>query len=160
MPHFIRLRGPWQYEPLARTVLRADGASEVEAGELPPAGRVRMPCDWGESLGSEFRGLVRYTRRFHRPTGLGPGQVVWLAIEQVDTWAKAMLNGHLLGELRAETTPARFDVTRLLRDRNQLSVEVELPRQGADSAVLDRPTDRDGKPGGLVGEVRLEIGGN
>ena len=158
MSHVIRLRGPWHNQVLSRTVLLDDGSTEIESGDLPPPGRARMPCDWGESLGPDFRGQVRYTRHFHRPTGLDQGQTVALAVEQVDAWAHVTLNGHFLGELRAETGLGRFDVTEMLLERNELIVAVELPRLTAGSALVSRPAGREGMPGGLVGEVRLEIG--
>ena len=157
MTHIIRLRGPWLYQPLARTVLLSDGSTEIEPGDLPPSGRVRLPCDWGDSLGQDFRGQVRFTRHFHRPTGLDQGQAVLLAVEQVDAWARIILNDHFLGELRAVASPGRFDVTNHLRERNELTVDVELPRVSAESTPLSRAVGREGKPGGLVGEVRLEI---
>lgn len=158
MPHVIRLRGPWHYRALARTVLLEDGTPAEEPGDLPPPGRTKMPSDWGDSLGPDFRGRVRYSRSFHRPTGLDHGQRVELLVDQVDAWGQVTLNGHYLGEVRTMAGPGRFDVTDKLLDRNELIVEVELPRATAASARLARPTGRAGKPGGLVGEVRLEIG--
>ena len=158
MPHVIRLRGPWHYQALARTVLLRDGLTAQEPGDLPPPGRTSMPSDWGDSLGSDFRGQVRYTRTFHRPTGLDKGQRVAVTLQQVDAWGRVWLNGHLLGEIPPAACETRFEVTDQLLERNELTVEVELPRVTPDSPPLARPAQRAGKPGGLVGEVRLEIG--
>src|SRR5262245_15422520 len=36
MPHSIRLRGPWEYQPLARFVPLATGALHLANDELPP----------------------------------------------------------------------------------------------------------------------------
>lgn len=154
--HVIRLRGPWQYEPLARTVLLADGTTRAEPGELPPAGDVQMPGDWGDSLGADFRGRVRYSRRFNRPTGLEPGDLVFITVDDVDAFGAASLNDHPLGAMRLGEGPFRFDVTELLERYNRLMIEVELPRTASDSPPLPRG-EREGLPGGLIGEVRLEI---
>jgi hypothetical protein len=154
--HVIRLRGPWHYEPLARTALAGNGKTVVEPGELPPAGRTHLPNDWGESLGRDFRGRVRYTRHFNRPTGLDGSQHVCLVVEQVDALGHVSLNGELLGEVSAPTS-ARFDVTHRLARHNELVIEVELPRVTGQCSVLARPAGREDQPGGLVGEVRLEI---
>ncbi len=154
--HVIRLRGPWQYRPLARTVLLADGTTHEEPGPLPRAGRIHMPCDWGNTLGHDFRGRVIYTRRFHRPTGLERGDSVMLVFDQIDALGRASLNGRPLGEFRWPEMPARFDVTRLLEESNELTVEVELPRAPEGVTPIPRPGTGD-QAGGLTGEVRLEI---
>ncbi len=155
-PHVIRLAGPWEFLPLARTVLLPDGSTQAESGELPPGGKVQPPADWGATLGADFRGRVRYRRRFGRPSGLAHNDRVDLVIDRVDAWARVTLNDAPLGEITAAQSCARYDVTARLEPRNELSVEVELPRQTPQSAPLPRG-DRVGLPGGLVGEVRLEI---
>ena len=93
-PHSIRLRGPWQYEPLARTRLTADGTIQpLDNGLLPPPGRIHLPADWGQTLGADFRGRVRYIRRFGCPRGLDASEVVQLVIGQLDAWGTVQLNG-------------------------------------------------------------------
>lgn len=154
--HIIRLRGPWEYRPLARTVMLADGSRRHETDELPAPGRIAMPADWGATLGADFRGRVSYSRRFGRPTGLGAADRVELVIDRVDAFGWAALNGEGLGEIAAGGQPWRCDITARLRPRNELVVDVELPQLTADSPSLARP-GRDGLPGGLIGEVRLEI---
>jgi hypothetical protein len=146
-PHVIRLRGPWDCEPLERF----DGA-----GELPAGGRVKPPCDWAATLGREFLGRVRYTRRFNRPTNIDPHEHVWLACDGVDQRATVALNGHALGNLTGHRGTTRFDVTSLLELHNTLWVDVTLDR--ATFHDRDLRGERAGDAGGLVGEVRLEIG--
>jgi hypothetical protein len=133
--------------------------------QLPPGGTVAMPGDWGAILGADFRGLVRFSRRFAQPTGLGAETRVWLVIEEVDWQAAVTLNGHALGEVRfsgasAEGNvmlcPARFEIAALLLPRNELTIDVLLPEVAADAPPLVRP-GREGQPGGLIGVVRLEI---
>jgi hypothetical protein len=157
MPHTIRLRGPWEYEPLAR--------GSRDDRELPPGGTMAMPGDWGAVLGAAFRGQVRFTRRFAQPTGLDASSRIWLVIEEVDWQAVVALNGQSLGEVRfsgapAEADvvpcPARFDITTLLLPRNELTIDVLLPEVAAGAPPLARP-GREGQPGGLIGLVSLEI---
>lgn len=155
--HSFRLRGPWQYQAMARTVLLGDGSTEiVDETLLPPGGHVEMPTDWGATLGENFRGQVMYRRHFGCPTGLEPSDRVVLVIDRVDAFGTVALNGLPIGIVPAGGEPARFDITSDLKPRNQVAILVELPQITADSHPLDR-AGRDGLPGGLVGEVRLEI---
>jgi hypothetical protein len=154
-PHIIRLRGPWELEPLARYVAGGDPLCE-ETRDLPAGGRVSVPGDWGELLGTDFIGRVRYTRRFNCPTNLGHGQRVWLALDGADPRADVVLNGRPIGQVDGYQATTRFDITAAIQPHNGLTVEVCMP--GAvfhDDAC--RP-GRAGQPGGLIGEVRLEIG--
>jgi len=113
-PHVIRLRGPWEFQPLARLIPGPDGALVETAAALPPAGRVTPPADWGSSLSPGFRGRVRYTRRFNRPTGLEPHERVWLVIDGVDACGSYALDGHPLGSIDGYALPAANDITDLL----------------------------------------------
>jgi hypothetical protein len=128
--HTIRLHGPWEYE-----IVRGEGRRAA------PAGHVTIPADWSETLGPEFRGRVRYLRRFHRPTGLAKGQRVFLCVERVEISGAVSLNGRLLGAAAATGGPFRFEVGSDLVRYNALVIEVES---------LERP-------GGVTGSVRLEI---
>ena len=177
MPHTIRLRGPWEYQPLARATLRADGSVSRDDTDLPSGGTIVMPGDWGAPLGGDFRGLVRFTRRFAQPTGLDAATHVWLVIENVDWQAAVALNGQPLGHVQLARTPpvclslapslppsasppivcpARFEIAARLRPRNVLTIDVLLPEVAAGAPPLARP-GREDLPGGLIGLVRLEI---
>ena len=151
-PHAIRLRGPWDFEVLASA---ADRPGQNLAG-APVANRVELPCDWQATLGVDFRGKVRYRRRFNRPTGLDPHERVWLVVEGVDAFGAAALNGSKLGEVRGYALPASFDVTGLLSPSNELAIDVELPAETSGAAAPMRP-GRETLAGGPIGEVRLEI---
>src|SRR5687768_1866707 len=150
MPHTIRLRGPWQCQPLARAVGSADGSVVWNDSELPPACAIELPGDWSAALGAEFRGLVRLTRRFGLPTGLSRASRVWLAIAEVAGIALVTLNAHKLRCISGDTDlpraregvanlpqpfaslqqstpqscPARWDVTSLLLPRNELAIDL------------------------------------
>jgi hypothetical protein len=146
--HTIRLHGPWEYEPLARFVPGPDGELAEERHSLPPPGRMHFPADWRETLGADFRGRVRYTRRFHRPTGLDSGERVFLVVERVNRRGLVLLNGERLGEAALAGGPFRFDITEQLQPANLLTIEVEAPPAPATSECLGQ---------GLIGSVRLEI---
>jgi hypothetical protein len=107
-------------------------------------------------LGADFRGRVRYLRSFGCPAGLGPGARVDLVIGQLDAWGSVHLNHVPLGQVAVGNTGARFDVTRQLAPRNELCIEVELPSQAGAAQRLPR-LGREDLPGGVLGEVRLEI---
>lgn len=117
LPHIIRLREPWERQPLGD-------------------------------------GTVRYTRRFHRPTGLDARSRVWLVVEGVEGDAEVALNERVLAraisdqaakEVVGTAHPTRFEITELLRPENVVSIAI---RQSP--ATKDRHTDG-------FGSVRLEI---
>src|SRR3972149_9932844 len=91
--HTIRLRGPWQLEPLARYAARADGGLNKQTDDLPAAGKATMPIDWSETLGRDFLGVVRYHRIFQTPTGLEPHETVWLVVEPPRAYGTGRLAG-------------------------------------------------------------------
>src|SRR5579864_6240669 len=96
-PHRIRLRGPWECEPLARFVARADGGMDTVTAGLPVKRRVLMPCRWGAAALHDFAGQVRFRRRFGYPGRLDPHERVWLTFGGVDQSAQVTLNGQFLG---------------------------------------------------------------
>ena len=113
-PHRIRLRGPWDCEPLT-------GA----AGPL----RMNLPCRWAEGGLGDFAGRVRFRRRFGYPGRIDDYERVWLTCDALEGSAAVALNGHFLTETRG---PAgfEFEVTALLQPRNELVVEMEGPATG------------------------------
>jgi beta-galactosidase/beta-glucuronidase len=129
--HRIRLRGPWDCEPLLRI---------GSAAALPRPCRMNLPCRWDEGGLANFAGRVRYRRRFGLPTNLDAGESVWLSFAAVDAAADVWLNSQHVGSHVGEGA-FEFEVTKLLQPRNELVVEVE-------SASTS---------GGLCGEVALEI---
>src|SRR5262249_44131812 len=127
----IRLRGPWDVEPLQRQ----------GGGAVPAKLRMTLPCRWAEGGLADFAGKVRHTRQFGIPTNLEPHERLWLTFAGVSDSVTVWLNGKLLGEHRGDDAAFEFEVTGLLAARNTLVVEVEC-------ANLN---------GGLWGEVALEI---
>lgn len=153
--HTIRLRGPWQLEPVFRYVRREDGGFERQEHGLPGATRMQMPADWGATLGSDFLGRVRYVRTFNAPPGLQPEERVWLVVEPQRSLARVMMVDETLGEVASNGPPQRFDITHRLSSHNRLEIFVDHP------ALVDLEKSGIGGgelgSGGLVGEVRLEI---
>lgn len=131
-PHRIRLRGPWECEPVAHLVPSSE--------PLPARCQLLMPCRWRQGLG-DFAGRARFRRRFGLPRTLDPFERVWLTFAGVEGQAAVWLNGQLLGQPDRTSEPFAFEITSLLRARNELVVEVEAA-SGDD---------------GLWGEVALEI---
>ncbi len=134
-PHRIRLRGPWECEPLERLPQVAHPAP------LPSKATMILPCRWGDGGLKGFAGRVRYRRRFGWPGRLDAHEHVWLTFAGVEGAAEVWLNGSHLE--RRDIAAFELEVTSLLQIRNQLTVEV--------TAADDR--------GGLWGEVALEVRG-
>lgn len=155
-PHEIRLRGPWEYEPLARLRRTADGETRELSGELPGPGRMELPGHWGAAVGEDFCGRVRFLRRFAQPTQLDPHERVWVVCEGVDAYGSMALNGDELGPIAGYAVPASFEITDLLDPRNELYLTVELPEVEPGGPRPLRP-GRESLPGGPIGVVRLEV---
>jgi hypothetical protein len=131
-PHRIRLHGPWECEPLERLPLAAED-------ELPHARRVRPPGSLRDFGLAGFMGRVRLRRRFGYPGQIDDFERVWLTLAGVAGPAEIVLNHQYLGRL--EDGSFEVDITRWLRDRNQLDVTLEA---ASDSA-------------GLTGEMAMEV---
>jgi Glycosyl hydrolases family 2, sugar binding domain len=127
-PHRIRLRGPWECEPLARIIRHADGRTEETSQDLPPRCTMTMPCRWSDDGGlTDFAGRVRCRRRFGLPRRIDDFERVWLTCDGVEESAVFWLNAHLLGQQETANTPFEFDVTALLQERNDLVIELTAP---------------------------------
>ncbi len=131
-PHHIRLRGPWDYEPLAR-------AGDPPA-PLPKPGKITVPCRGIAGGLAGFAGPVRFRRRFGFPGRIDAHERVWLTVAGAERGAEVRLNGALLGRHEAGC-PFEFEVTRLLQARNELTIDV----------------DGSAERGGPWGEVALEV---
>ncbi len=152
--HTIRLRGPWVLEPLQRYVKRSRGGFDRSTSGLPPCDRGQMPADWRETMGRDFLGVVRYSRKFNRATILADDRV-WLVIEPPRFCGHVRLNGKALGYVRFGGDAGRFDITGLLEEHNRVDIDVEHPELDDEGNAPDKGSEF--VPGGLVGEVRLEI---
>jgi hypothetical protein len=114
-----------------------------------------MPADWSAVFGADFIGRVRYHRTFQKPTGLDSGERVFLVIEAPRSAACLLLQGKLLGFIDAGEERGRFDITDQLDSHNRLEIFVDHPALNELRSTIGDPAKL--PPGGLVGEVRLEI---
>jgi beta-galactosidase/beta-glucuronidase len=157
----MRLHGPWEYQPLSRWAKAAGGAWVETTSDLPPPGRMHVPNDWGAALGQDYRGRVRFLRRFNRPTGLERRERVWLVIEGVDACGTVALNGRPIGRVDGYALEASFDITEHLEARNQLEVVAETPPEpepaGSSQQQACLRPGREHQPGGLIRQIRLEV---
>jgi hypothetical protein len=156
--HTIRLRGPWQLEPVFRYVRRDDGGFDHVTDDLPAAARMHVPADWSAAFGSDFLGRVRYKRTFHTPPGLVPEERVWLVVEPQRSEACIILakeKQHLVGFVYSGKAAGRFDITQDLDPVSHLEIYIDHP---AVDTERSRITEAELLlPGGLIGEIRLEI---
>lgn len=149
-PHVIRLRGPWTCEAIS-----GSSTGEHSLPEDTQSARAKADGpDWTSLLGASFRGRVRFTRPFNCPTNIGPDERVRLACDGADARATVTLNGQLVLELDGSLARS-CDITDALKTHNVLVAEVELRPDGEEP---HRPADRHGLGGGILGDVRLEIG--
>jgi hypothetical protein len=144
--HTIRLRGPWGCQPVCRYERSVEGGIREAKSGLPPPFTVRLPCQWDKTAAGEFWGRIRFVRRFGQPTGLEANDRVWLVFEATDAHTMASLNGCPIGAIPPKVGSVRFEVGRLLRDGNELVLEVDRgldPRRDAGRV--------------WIGQVRIEI---
>jgi|SRR4051812_3068876 hypothetical protein len=97
-------------------------------------------------------GTIRFTRRFHRPTGLNANSRVWLVVGDFHGDAEVSLNDRLLGPTDCSKAaamvgtahPTEFEITEMLRPENVVS-------------ILVGPVTKEQEPPDGFGLVRLEI---
>ncbi len=109
-------------------------------GVLPGEQRMRLPCRWAEGGLSPFAGTVCFRRPFGYPGQIDDYERVWLTFAGVTGKTAISLNGQSLGMPADPEAGFEYEVTSLLRARNELEVEIEA-----------------GPNGGLWGEVALEV---
>lgn len=76
------------------------------------------------------QGGVRWTRRFHRPTGLEPDDQLLLVLSGLPADAVVTVNGQSFAlptsivAPPASPQPAQFDLTSILADGNEIAIDV------------------------------------
>jgi hypothetical protein len=93
------------------------------------------------------RGRICWRRRFSRPTGLDPGEAVWLCIASRGAMLSVTLNGQPLASIEPTNALGEFEITARLRPRNELAVEAY---RSAGTGTEPMPAKHDAN-------VRLEI---
>jgi hypothetical protein len=109
------------------------------------AHRIRLRKPW------HFRQTaqgISWQRAFHRPTGLGPEDRVWIVLDGIAGPGTVSLNDRPLGRLSGEVSDYRLDATGFLLPRNELAITLERASEPSDSDPLSP-----------AGDVYLEICG-
>jgi hypothetical protein len=105
--------------------------------------RIRLKRPW---LQESDESKTVWRRRFGRPSGLQPADRVFLVVD-CPLSATIMLNAQALGRVEANV-PGRYDVTPMLRPRNEIVLSSEGP------AI---PAREESPPDAPPGEICLEI---
>ncbi|MCC7103842.1 MAG: beta-galactosidase [Chloroflexi bacterium] len=115
---------------MARETLDLSGTWQCQPAE--PPGRdwqtIRVPSNWHLAGLPNYAGAVQFRRRFSCPA-LAAGRRAFLWFLGVDYFAAVELNGEPLGRHEGYFEPFAFEVTRLLREDNELLVRVAAPRE-------------------------------
>ncbi len=135
--HRIQLKGPWEYDWKSVVV---DGS-----GPEPRSGTVTMPRDW-QSIFGDRSGAAEFRRKFHRPTNVESHETVILVFNGIRGQTAVSLNRDLLGEFIGTGDAVEFKVTSLLKEFNELRVEIAFDPQFEPDVS-----------GGLHGVVALDI---
>ncbi|MSU79911.1 MAG: hypothetical protein EXS16_17705 [Gemmataceae bacterium] len=136
-PHRIRLRGPWECEP-------------VVAGAFMPR-RIIMPARWHDAGLAGTTGEARFTRKFGYPGRADETEHIWITCDGVTGLRQVSLNGvRFVSELRTEFD---FDATAVMAARNHL--EVIIHGEGEDAGLWGEVAMEIRKDAFLA-DVRLE----
>ena len=135
--HRIQLKGPWDYDWKSAVVDGLEPASR--------SGTVTMPRDW-QSIFGDRSGTAEFRRKFHRPSNLESHETVILKFTEIRGIVSVWLNRHQLGEFIGTGLAVEFDVTSLLKEFNELRVEMAFD-----------PQPEPHVSGGLYGLVALDI---
>ncbi|HEV3145185.1 MAG TPA: hypothetical protein VGZ47_14945 [Gemmataceae bacterium] len=142
-PHRIRLRGPWQIEPLAQLVRHGHDVFGFRMHDLPAARTVNSPALLKDCGLPDFAGVVRYRRHFGLPRKLDEHETVWITCAGVADSCIVWLNAQRLANFASPRQPFEIEVTGELQDRNELWLDVHYAHANGN--------------GGLCGDVAIEI---
>jgi hypothetical protein len=97
-------------------------------------------------------GGVRWSRVFHRPTGLEPDDELWLVCSGLPPDVTVAMNSERLVASNADI-PYQFNVTALLGDSNR--IEIEVP-----ASAFRSPASSTHPPAAFPYDVRLGVIGH
>jgi hypothetical protein len=86
---------------------------------------VELPGDLGPVV-ADYEGPVRFSRRFHCPTGLTPGARVDLVLAGLPPQANIELNGQLLTAANPSARDHFFDITPHLAPLNLFALHFDF----------------------------------
>ena len=156
----VSLDGTWNFRPLARTTLKADGSIVAETSNLPPGGQMPVPSNWHLHGLPNFNGRVRFERAFGSEWRLPPSQRAFLIFHGVDYFTEVELNGAIVDRQEGYFQTFEFDVTPQLKPgRNLLEASVDAPKEEVGTVWPDHKrlikgifSHWDCKPGGISKE--------
>lgn len=140
-PYRIRLRGPWECEPLARFEGESESQNQRTSRSLPAPLQMQIPNRLSAGGLPHFAGRVRFVRQFGYPSRIEPHERLWLTFGGIEGDVEILLNEQLLGKQQSGNSGLEFEVTAILQKRNRLTVNI------------DCASDQ----GGIWGEVALEV---
>ncbi len=109
--HRIRLRGPWLLKPTA-------------VPSTPPR-RIQLPAPWAGLFDADVRD-VQLSRRFNRPTNLGPADRISLVVNDLPAGARVSLNGITLTPQPPDAAQTAVFPTACLEPHNLLTIEFDV----------------------------------
>lgn len=98
--------------------------------------RIRLRKPW---QGRPAPGGVDWRRPFNRPTGLGPAERVWVAVQGLESLGTVELNGHQLGRLAGDRSLQRFEATAALELHNELLLRLETSASSENQGETSPP---------------------
>lgn len=149
-PHAIRLRGPWQVEPLDGTpTFSIDGRRS----------QMTVPGFWRDFGLPDYWGRALLRRGFHWTAKLEPDEVVWLNIDQCVGRGAVRLNGVEIGRIDSPWVEYRVDTTPHLQKSNLLEIELDATDPQSSRWGTLGMGDGGGRAsiGGVIGGVHLSI---
>ena len=94
--------------------------------------RIRLQAAWNVAAGG-----TTWTRSFGRPTGVGPGDRIWLVIERAAA-CSATLDGRTLSAVAGGAGPWRHDIGADPRNRHELRLEFAAPPGPVSAGARER----------------------
>jgi beta-mannosidase len=154
------LDGVWDFQPIARTTLTADGSILADTSGLPPAGKMSLPANWHLHGLANFNGRVRFERTFDFEGGLAPSERVFILFHGVDYFAEVELNGRQVGRHEGYFQAFEFDITSHVKPGlNHIAVTLDAPKEQVGTVWPDHKrlikgifSHWDCKPGGVSKE--------
>jgi len=101
--------------------------------------RIRLRGPWDQELLPSGDGRSRFRRRFGSPSRLDDYERLWLTFANIEGDVSVWLNGQLLGRQENATNAFEYEVTTLLRPRNEVVIETGEESSG-DVAMQIRRT--------------------
>jgi hypothetical protein len=104
-------------------------------------------------------GGVRWSRVFHRPTGLEPDDELWLVCSGLPDGVAVAVNGTTLAAA-SPSAPYQFNVTALVADKNRIELQAGAACGQTSPSPSSPPTAHRPPPTPFPYDVRLAVIGH